>query len=124
MSAASATDFPKAWPRSTTRLRATPTAAAIQDGRKAAMISFDVTADGIRPVPRPHSQLDRGGTCNFAGKRAAQGANIMSVFAPTSFAGLVSSLAVWLLTGGTFALHHPFDIEALETQINEQGATH
>jgi hypothetical protein len=26
---------------------------------------------------------------------------------------------VWLLTGGTLALHHPFDAEALEQQINE-----
>jgi hypothetical protein len=45
----------------------------------------------------------------------------MSAFAPTSFAGLASSLAVWLLTGGTLALHHPFDGEVLEQQINEQS---
>ena len=38
-----------------------------------------------------------------------------------SFAGLASSLAVWLLSGGTLVLHHPFDEEALEQQINEQA---
>jgi len=30
-----------------------------------------------------------------------------------------SSLAVWLLSGGTLALHHPFDSDVLEQQINE-----
>ncbi|MFX5730415.1 hypothetical protein ABTE38_19370, partial [Acinetobacter baumannii] len=29
------------------------------------------------------------------------------------------SLAMWLLTGGTLALHHPFDSEVLERQFNE-----
>ena len=38
-----------------------------------------------------------------------------------SFAGLASSLAVWLLSGGTLVLHHPFDDEALEQQINEHA---
>lgn len=28
-------------------------------------------------------------------------------------------IAVWLLSGGTLVLHHPFDEEVLETQINE-----
>src|ERR1700732_3987202 len=32
----------------------TATRAVVQDGRKAAMISFDVTTEGFRPVPRTH----------------------------------------------------------------------
>jgi hypothetical protein len=36
-----------------------------------------------------------------------------------SFAGLASSLGVWLLSGGTLVLHHPFDDEVLGQQINE-----
>ena len=36
-----------------------------------------------------------------------------------SFAGLASSLSIWLLSGGTLVLHHPFDEEVLEQQINE-----
>ena len=28
---------------------------------------------------------------------------------------------VWLLSGGTLALHHPFDGDALEQQINEHS---
>ena len=48
-----------------------------------------------------------------------QGATVMSAFSPTSFAGLTSSLVVWLLAGGTLALHHPFDSDVLEQQIDE-----
>jgi hypothetical protein len=48
-----------------------------------------------------------------------QGARLMSAFAPSSFAGLSSSLLVWLLSGGTLSLHHPFDGEVLEQQIND-----
>ena len=101
-------------------LRESPTVrAVIQDGRKAALITFDVTADGIRPVPRAHFALIAGGLAISLESNVAQGATIMSAFAPMSFAGLASSLAVWLLSGGTLVLHHPFDEEVLETQINE-----
>jgi hypothetical protein len=43
----------------------------------------------------------------------------MSAFAPSSFAGLASSMVVWLLSGGTMVLHHPFDGDVLEEQIGE-----
>jgi hypothetical protein len=44
---------------------------------------------------------------------------VLSAFSPMSFAGLASSLSIWLLSGGTLVLHHPFDEEVLEQQINE-----
>src|ERR1700687_3010169 len=47
----------------------------------------------------------------------------MSSCAPSSFAGLTSSLVVWLLSGGALALHHPFDGDVLERQINEHSCT-
>src|SRR6202011_3261198 len=50
-----------------------------------------------------------------------QGATMMSAFAPMSFAGLASSLVVWLLSGGTLVLHHPFDEAVLEQQFNEHS---
>jgi AMP-binding enzyme len=97
------------------------TRSVIQDGRKAAMISFDVTAEGFRPVPRPHFSLIAGGLAISLEADVPQGATVMSVLTPMSFAGLASSLAVWLLSGGTLALHHPFDNEVLEQQINEHA---
>ena len=38
-----------------------------------------------------------------------------------SFAGLATSLVVWLLSGGTLVLHHPFDEEVLEQEINSHA---
>ena len=91
-------------------LRESPTArAVIQDGRKAALISFDVTSDGFRAVPRTHLSLIAGGLAMSLESDVPQGATILSAFSPMSFAGLASSLAVWLLSGGTLVLHHPFD---------------
>jgi hypothetical protein len=93
----------------------------VQDGRKAAVISFDVTADGFRPVPRSHLHLVAGGLAVSLESDIPHGSTFMSAFAPSSFAGLTSSLVVWLLSGGTLALHHPFDNEVLEQQINEHS---
>jgi len=102
--------------------RESPTArAVIQDGRKAALISFDVTSDGFRPVPRAHLGLIAGGLAMSLESDVPQGATILSAFSPMSFAGLASSLAVWLLSGGALVLHHPFDEEVLERQLNEHG---
>lgn len=95
--------------------------AVVQDGRKAAIISFDVTADGFRPVPRTHLHLIAGGLALSLESDLPQGSTFMSAFAPSSFAGLTSSLVVWLLSGGTLALHHPFDGEVLEQQIAEHS---
>ncbi|QWG21198.1 acyl--CoA ligase [Bradyrhizobium sediminis] len=97
----------------------TTSRAVVQDGRKAAVISFDVTSDGFRPVPRTHLNLIAGGLALSLESDVPQGATIMSAFAPSSFAGLTSSLVIWLLSGGTLALHHPYDGDALEQQIVE-----
>ncbi len=96
-------------------------ACATQDGRRAAIISFDVTADGFRAVPRTHLNLVAGGLTIFLESGVPQGATILSAFAPSSFAGLTASVAAWLLSGGALALHHPFDGGVLEQQIGEQG---
>jgi hypothetical protein len=83
------------------------------------MISCDVTAEGFRPEPRPHFSLIAGGLAMSLEADIKQGATVMTTFTPMSFAGLASSLAVWLLCGGTLALHHPFENDVLEQQINE-----
>ena len=103
-------------------LRESTTArSVIQDGRKAALISFDLTSDGFRPVPRAHLALIAGGLALSLESDVPQGATILSAFSPMSFAGLTSSLGVWLLSGGALVLHHPFDEEVLELQLNEHA---
>ena len=91
----------------------------IQDGRKAAIISFDVTSEGFRAVPRTHLSLIAGGLALSLESDVPQGATLMSAFAPTSFAGLASSVVTWLLSGGTLAMHHPFEADVLEQDIRE-----
>jgi len=100
----------------------TATRTVTQDGRRPALITFDVTADGFRAVPRTHLNLIAGGLAIFLESRVPLGARLMSAFAPSSFAGFTSSFLVWLLAGGTLALHHPFDAEVLERQINEDSS--
>jgi AMP-binding enzyme len=99
----------------------TTSRAVIQDGRKAALITFDVTADGFRPVPRAHLSLIAGGLAISLESDVSQGGTVLSAFAPMSFAGLASSLVVWLLSGGTLVLHHPFDEDVLEQEIIEHA---
>ena len=99
---------------------AQPTRHVIQDGRKAAVISFDVTADGFRAVPRPHLSLIAGGLAISLEADIPQGATIMSAFAPGSFAGLAASMLTWLLSAGTLVLHHPFDEDLLTREIAGQ----
>jgi hypothetical protein len=99
----------------------TALASATQDGRRAAIISFDVTTDGFRAVPRTHLHLIAGGLAIFLESGVPQGATILSAFAPSSFAGLTSSLVIWLLSGGALVLHHPFDADVLGQQIDEHA---
>src|SRR5258705_6842027 len=90
-------------------------------GPRAPFISFDEAADGFRAVPRTHLNLIAGGLALSLETEVPQGSTVMSAFAPSSFAGLTSSLVVWLLSGGTQSLHHPFDGDVFERQIHEHS---
>jgi hypothetical protein len=95
--------------------------AIIQDGRKAAIISFDMTADGFRAVPRTHLSVIAGGLALSLESDVPQGTTLISAFAPSSFAGLTSSMGIWLLSGGTLVLHHPFEDDVLAQQMREHS---
>jgi hypothetical protein len=95
--------------------------AVTPDGRRAAVISFDMTADGLRAVPRTHLHLIAGGLALFLEAGIPLGSTVISAFMASSFAGLTSSLVTWLLSGGTLALHHPFDGDLLVQEINAHG---
>jgi len=91
------------------------------DARSAAIITFDITADGFRAVPRTHLNLISGGLAVFLESGLPQGATMMSAVMPSSFGHLASSLVTWLLSGGVLALHHPFDNAVLEREIVDAG---
>ncbi len=74
-----------------------------------AAITFEVNADGLTPVARSHLQLIAGGLAVFLESRSEQDAVILSALPVSSFAGIALTVMPWLLTGGTLALHQPFD---------------
>ena len=72
-----------------------------------AAVTFDTGEGGIVPVARTHSELLAGGLAVLLESHLPPEANILSAFAPASFAGLSLTLLPWLLSGGTLALHSP-----------------
>jgi acyl-CoA synthetase (AMP-forming)/AMP-acid ligase II len=82
-----------------------------------AVITFDVTGDGIVPVARNHAQLIAGGLGPTFEGRIGRDATILSTIPIGSFAGLSLSLMPWLLSGGTLVLHHPFDFHSYAAQL-------
>lgn len=99
----------------------TPSQMPASDARKAAIVSFDVTPDGLLAVPRNHVNLIAGSLAISMESDLSQGAKILSSMIPSSFAGMVSSMVMWLLTGGSLSLHHPFDPQNLENQIRQDS---
>jgi hypothetical protein len=92
-----------------------------RDPRRANFISFDVTTDGFRAVPRTQMQLIAGGLAVFLETGLSPGVRIMSAVMPSTFAGVCASTVAWLLSGGTLALHHPFDVPTLLGQMVGEG---
>jgi non-ribosomal peptide synthetase component E (peptide arylation enzyme) len=92
----------------------------VQDSRRAALVTFEASGSGFRAVPRTHLNLIAAGLAVFLESGLPQGATILSAFAPSSFAGLTSSFVMWLLSGGTLAMHHPFDDNVLVQQIKAE----
>ena len=85
-------------------------------GAHLAVITWDVSADGLVPVGRSHAELIAGGLAALLEGRLAQEAVLLSTLTMSSFAGLAVGVVPWLLVGGTLALHQPFDPDAFLVQ--------
>jgi non-ribosomal peptide synthetase component E (peptide arylation enzyme) len=81
-----------------------------------ATVTFDVDAAGMVAVARNHAQLVSGGLTAFLEARIAENATILSGLPLSSFAGLSLTLLPWLMSGGTLALHQPFDPDIFDEQ--------
>ena len=84
-----------------------------------AAVTFDVTPQGLTPVARNHMELIAGGLSVFLESRAEQDHGVLSAIPVSSFAGIALSVVPWLLTGGTLALHQPFDPAFFAAQSRE-----
>lgn len=88
-----------------------------------ALVTFDVTADGIVPVARDAAQLLAAGRLIRQRGGIGSRAVILSTLPFTSIAGIAAALVPWLLSGGTLALHLPFDPDILREQVKSLGCT-
>lgn len=84
-----------------------------------AVITFDMTADGIVPVARSHVELLAGGLSVLAESRLAPDSRMLSSLPPASFAGIALTLVPWLLSAGPLDLHQPFDEATLASQLQD-----
>ncbi len=94
---------------------------ASADPNRAAVVTFDVTMDGPRAIPRSHIQLIAGGLAVQRASDLPTGATLASATLPLAFGPLASSFVLWLLGGGTLVLHHPFDEDVLARQLAEEA---
>jgi hypothetical protein len=85
-----------------------------------AVVTFDVTADGLVPVARNHTQLIFGGVSILLESQLRQEAVILTAMINSSFAGLSASILPWLLVGGTLVLHEPLDVDGLKAQCHDE----
>jgi hypothetical protein len=74
-----------------------------------AVVTFDITADGLVPVARSHAELLAAGHTVTSEAGMASGARLLGALMTASFAGIGSTIVPWLLCGGTLSLHQPFD---------------
>jgi hypothetical protein len=82
-----------------------------------AIVTWEVTSEGLVPVARNHLELLAGGAALVLESRLVQDAAILASTATTSFAGIALTILPWLFTGGTLTLHEPFDAEILAEQL-------
>jgi hypothetical protein len=87
-----------------------------------AAVTWDVTADGLVPVGRSHAELIAGGLAVMLEGRITEDALLLSTITQSSFAGLAVTMIPWLLSGGTLALHHPFDQATFAEQCASLGS--
>ena len=107
------------------RLEPLPPACRERSGNPAAhlaLITWDTEPNGLVPVARNHMEIIAGGLSMLLEGRFAPDTTFLSTVAPSSFAGTVLTILPWLLTGGTLALHQPFDPETLAAQLSKDCA--
>jgi hypothetical protein len=91
------------------------------ESRHAAVITFETTARGPRPVLRNHHQLIAAGLAALGGRRFRNGCSVLSAIPLSSFAGLALTVVPWLRLGGPLVLHQPFDADSFFAQQRQHG---
>ena len=85
-----------------------------------AVVTFDVAPDGLAARAHTHTELLVGGLAIVLEARLRRRAAILGTMLTSSFATIATTIIPWLLTGGTLALHQPFE----PTMFKGQQAQH
>jgi len=102
-----------------------------QDGEnvKAAQVSPDeifsvcwTSGTEAKPkgVPRTHNNWMTTGKGVVAGGRLRDGCRLLNPFPTVNMASIGGAWIPWLITCGTFVLHHPFDLEGFQDQLQTE----
>ena len=92
---------------------------AVNPAAHLAVITWDVSTDGLVPVARNHLELLAAGLAVILEGRIAQDASILSAITLSSFAGIALGIVPWLVSGGTLSLHQPFEADVFAQQWRE-----
>jgi hypothetical protein len=87
---------------------------------RVAVVTFDVTADGLVTRAHTDTELLVGGLAIVLEARLHRHATILGAMLTSSFTTLATTFVPWLLTGGTLALHQPFDPSVFDAQQTER----
>ncbi len=88
-----------------------------------ALVTFDVTPDGLLPVARNHNALISAGLAVQREGTITSAKTLLSTIPIGSFSGFSLTLMPWLLSGGTLALHHPFDADSFAAQLKSESVS-
>ena len=89
-----------------------------------AVVTFEVTSEGIIPLARSNAQLVTAGAAVVSELGAAgAGARIISASSVASLAGLACGVLPWLVGDGTLVLQHPFSAEVFGLQRERERCT-
>ncbi|MEI8151657.1 MAG: class I adenylate-forming enzyme family protein [Hyphomicrobiales bacterium] len=88
-----------------------------------ALLTFDVTPNGVIPVARNHAELIAGGIAVLLEGGIVADARLLACCGLSSFAGMALTVVPWLLSGGTLSLHHGFDADAFADQNSNNPDT-
>lgn len=73
------------------------------------------------PVPRSHNQWIAAGLMVLLEAGIRAGDVVLGPYPPTGLVAIGTFLVPWLLSAGTLVLHHPFDAQALLSQIRNES---
>jgi acyl-CoA synthetase (AMP-forming)/AMP-acid ligase II len=89
-----------------------------------AVVTFEVTSEGIIPLARSNAQLVTAGAAVVCELGAAgAGARIISAASVASLAGLACGVLPWLVGDGTLVLQHPFSGDVFALQRDRERCT-